>query len=326
MTAMKHPDNAATSYKLRLQTVPVAVGQPTTSTEKRSKIPGRSAWKVWTPEALLRAAFSSPSAALRQVASEIDGASASQVLNARMLVADIILHEQENGLSQERQQATNLALDPADTPRRFWILNLMFDETELPLNLDREGTGSRSFLASHSQLSIACEGFVKEFDFIRLPQALPRKTASSCMWGALGLHPRGLWPGNLLLQAEHVCFVVTCDPAAANLKLLKHLHAQLPQKRLLLPMLCTQHRNGNIVERATQLLGILPGSYCLAKCSSKGKFVKDWKEAVQRQLEQDLVIVDAVPPGLRGEWSEAERQASLTSCPRTGAARGPAES
>ena len=64
------------------------------SDEKRSKIAGSAGWKVW------RAAFSKPSAALRQVAQKIDGASPSHVMNARMFVADAILEIQRNGLQQ----------------------------------------------------------------------------------------------------------------------------------------------------------------------------------------------------------------------------------
>ena len=277
------------------------------SDEKRSKIAGSAGWKVWTPEALLRAAFSKPSAALRQVAQEIDGASPSHVMNARMFVADVILEIQRNGLQQQKGKATHLALSGA--PPRFWIQNLMFDETELNLKLEKEGPGAWSILASHAQLSIFAGQDVAEFDVIRLPQALPRKT-TSCMWSALSLQPGGLGPGNMCLQAEHMCILVTCDQAAANIKLLKHLHAQLPEKCLLLPMLCAQHRNGNVVERITQLLGILPGSYCLAKCSSNGKQFKDWKTALQKQLDQDLIVLSAVPPGLQAEWAVAERQAT----------------
>ena len=70
-------------------------------------------------------------------------------------------------------------------------------------------------------------------------------------------------------------------------------------------MLCAQHRNGNVVERVTKLLGILPGCYCVAKVCSKGKQFKDLKEAVRKQLQRDLVVMEAEPPGLQAEWSAA---------------------
>ena len=104
--------------------------------------------------------------------------------------------------------------------------------------------------------------------------------------------------------------LVTCDQASANMKLLRHLHATLPEPCFLLPMLCAQHRNGNVVERITKLLGILPGSYCFAKCSSKGRMFKDLKEAVKKQVQQDLIVLDAEPPGLQAEWSLSRVQAT----------------
>ena len=76
-------------------------------------------------------------------------------------------------------------------------------------------------------------------------------------------------------------------------------------------MLCAQHRNGNVVERITKLLGILPGCYCIAKVCSKGKQFKDLKEAVRKQLQRDLVVMEAEPPGLQAEWSAAREQAKL---------------
>ncbi|CAE7376508.1 unnamed protein product [Symbiodinium natans] len=261
------------------------------SEEKRLKVSGKGSWKVWTPEAVLRAAFSQPSAALRQVAAEIDGASPSQVQACRRLVSQVILKEQDKGLAQLKGQARALAIEGIKPA--FWILNLMFDETELEVNLDKEGPGAWSILASHSQLTVSFPGEhpeVRDFDFIRLPQALPRKTAS-CMWSALSLETGGLGPGNLFTQAEYPCVLVTCDQATANIKLLKSLHASLPKNCFLLPMLCAQHRNGNVVEQVTKLLGILPGSYCLAKTTSKGKLFSDLKKAVKRLADEN--------PGLR---------------------------
>ena len=78
---------------------------PMESSEKRAKVSGKGAWKVWTPEALLRAAFSQSSSALRQVANEIDGASAAHVLHARSFVSSMLLKKQEEGLAQELGQA-----------------------------------------------------------------------------------------------------------------------------------------------------------------------------------------------------------------------------
>ncbi|CAE7033967.1 unnamed protein product [Symbiodinium sp. CCMP2592] len=191
-------------------------------------------------------------------------------------------------------------------------MNLMFDETELELTLDGEGPGAWSILASHSQLSIGNgdSDSVQEFDFVRLPQALPRKTAS-CMYEALCQGEGSLAANSMSLQADYCCIIITCDQASANIRLLKHVHAVLPEKVYLLPMLCAQHRNGNVIERLTKLLGILPGCYCLSKCSQKGKLFKDWKQAIRTQLQDDLKILPAEPPGVQAEWAAARKQAQL---------------
>ncbi|CAE7460837.1 unnamed protein product [Symbiodinium sp. CCMP2592] len=282
---------------------------PMESSEKRAKVSGKGAWKVWTPEALLRAAFSQASSALRQVASEIDGASAAHVLSARTFVSSVLLKKQEEGLAQELGKARHCAVSESHNPPKLWILNLMFDETELDLSLNGDGPGSWSILASHSQLSFGSAGSMTEQDFIRVPQALPRKT-TACMWAALNLGAGGLGPGSFCTLADFPCLLVTCDQASANIKLLKHLHAVLPEQCFFIPMLCAQHRNGNVVERITKLLGILPGSYCVAKCTSKGKVFKDLREAVKQQIDKDLVVMSEEPPGLQAEWSSARKQAT----------------
>ena len=255
---------------------------------------------------MLRAGFSQQSAAHRQVAQEIDGASAAHVKASRAFVSQLILEAQRKGLQQEKDKVR--LHDSQDRPTQFWILNLMFDETELELTLNEDGPGAWSILASHAQLSVGFEGHAQDFDIIRLPQALPRKTAA-CMWSALNLEPGGLGAANLCLQAKFPCLLITCDQATANIKLLKHVHTILPQPVFLLPMLCAQHRNGNVVERITKLLGILPGSYCVAKCANKGKLLKDLKGAVRAELQDQLLVLDSEPPGIQAEWSVARRQA-----------------
>ena len=111
----------------------------------------RGSWKVWTPEAVLRAAFGQPAAALRQVACEIDGASAPHIHDCQLFVSSVILDEQEKAFEKIKQKAKHDS--QSGSPHSFWILDLMFDDTELELKLEGEGPGASSILASHAQPS-----------------------------------------------------------------------------------------------------------------------------------------------------------------------------
>ena len=269
--------------------------------ESRPKPKGRGAWKQWTPEALLRSAFGEATATVRQSAREIDGASAAHVIKARMFIAKCILDCQDSHVQSERNRLRQSGL-------LYHILNMMFDETELEVDLTEAGAASWSILASHSQLSIHAAGQDLEIDIARPPRALPRKTAS-CMWGALCLDDGGLRPGFIGSDAKFSAVLVSCDQHPANIRLLKHLHSVVPQNVFVFPSLCAQHRNGNVIERATKHLGILPGSFCVAKSAGRGKFLNDLKAAVRKVLVEKLVIMDSEPPGLQAEWAVARRQA-----------------
>ncbi|CAE7362190.1 unnamed protein product [Symbiodinium sp. CCMP2592] len=144
------------------------------------------------------------------------------------------------GLAQELGKARHCAVSESHNPPKLWILNLMFDETELDLSLNGDGKYDRTGFHSSSFCTLA----------------------------------------------DFPCLLVTCDQASANIK------------------------NGNVVERITKLLGILPGSYCVAKCTSKGKVFKDLREAVKQQIDKDLVVMSEEHPGLQAEWSSARKQAT----------------
>ena len=57
-----------------------------------------------------------------------------------------------------------------------------------------------------------------------------------------------------------------------------------------------QHRTGNVVERVTKLLGVLTGSYAVAKTH--------W--AREEVLTQRLQVFEEVPPGLEDEWASGQ--------------------
>ena len=77
---------------------------------------------------------------------------------------------------------------------------MVFDETELEINLHGYGIGAWSILASHAPRSFRVCGKTHDSDIIRLPVALPNKQATT-MRGAL-CTGEGLWPGLSEIKAK----------------------------------------------------------------------------------------------------------------------------
>lgn len=273
--------------------IPAEVGS------KRLVPKGRGQWKRWTCESVLRSAFASESMAARHVADQVDGGSAAHSILCKSYVANQILKGQQTGL--ERFIANHQPQEGRETIH-FALTNCIFDETELEINLHEYGLGEWSILASHSQMTFRANQQTYDFDVIRLPVALPNKQATT-MWPALCSGEGGLWPGLSLVPAKIRAVLVTCDAAPANLKLLGHLQPVLDPKTLLLPFLCLQHRTGNVIERATKLMGTLTGSYAVAKTLRSGAIVRRLTQNVKRVLTQTLQVTDQVPAGLEEEWA-----------------------
>ena len=173
--------------------------------EARPKPKGRGAWKQWTPEAILRAAFGEATATVRQAAREVDGTSAAHVIKARMFIGKCLLDCQAKHIQSEinRLRERGLLL--------YHIVNLMFDETELDVSLKQVGSASWSVLASHSQLSICAAGQNVEIDIAR-PLLVKRLSAcgARCAWtkAPLGLVSLGLQQSSLLCW----CRVTSMQP------------------------------------------------------------------------------------------------------------------
>ena len=274
---------------------------PVSSRASRSEVKGRGAWKKWTPDAILRAGFSPGSMSARDAASQVDGASAASTLAARLFVAECIEEGQTQHNSQSLHRLQHLC---KDDPLDFAFINLMFDETELELNMGVHGEAAWSVLASHGQITYCGRGEVIDMDGVRAPCILPTKKAVT-MWPVLSAGPCGLWPGVTSLNAKFRAVLVTCDAGPANLKLLKHLCTLLPPGIGVICTLCAQHRNGNVIERATKLLGILPGCFAIAKSMRQGSWMRTIGQKVQAVLASKLVILQEEPEGLEEEWARA---------------------
>ena len=103
--------------------------------DARPKPKGQGAWKQWTPEALLRAAFGEANATVRQSAREVDGASAGHVIKVRHFVSKCVLDAQAGHIQSGRQKLV-------ENRTLYHILNMMFDETELDVCLNQVGAAS----------------------------------------------------------------------------------------------------------------------------------------------------------------------------------------
>jgi hypothetical protein len=237
---------------------------------------------------------------IRHVAEQVDGGSASHAADCKFFASELIMRGQRDGLSKFLEEALK-DVGMFD----FALTNMIFDETELEMNLKSFGLGSWSILASHAQMTFCVNDQTHDFDFIRAPAAPPNKQATT-MWPALCAGEGGLWPGLSAVAARVRAVLVTCDAAPASIKLLSHLQSVLDQRTLLLPLLCLQHRTGNVIERVTKLLGVLTGSFSVAKTLRSGSVVKRLAGHVRDVLAENLQVFDRVPPGVVEEWAAGQ--------------------
>ena len=134
--------------------LPKSVERPT------GKVEGKGKWKRWTPDAVLRAAFSKENMSVRDVATGVDGASHKHASDCKLFVAELIMRAQRTGLAQFQEEAER----EGPQGMKFALLNMIFDETELDLNLPGFGPGSWPVLAC--QVSFHAGGQTHDFDVI----------------------------------------------------------------------------------------------------------------------------------------------------------------
>ena len=278
---------------------------PTDACEDRPRPKGKGQWKVWTPETMLRAAFAKEGLANRAVADQVDGASSAYARVCRSFMAGCLDRVQKAGWERCLKQAHQ----EAQGTLAYAISNMVFDETELEVFVEGFGPALWSILASHSQLTLSATGQGFDYDILRPPRAIPTKQAVT-MWPTLCEGLGGLWPSVSAIDANFKAILTTCDAGPANLKVLRHLMALAPDDVLFLPTLCAQHRNGNVIERVTKLLGILPGSFAVAKTMKAGAAIRQLSKALEKVIIETLVVRDEEPPGLQDEWAYGRRCAS----------------
>ncbi|CAL1159390.1 unnamed protein product [Cladocopium goreaui] len=230
---------------------------PSSLEGRRTATKGQGKWKQWTPDAVLRAAFASENMASRHVAGQVDGGSASHASECRFFAAQLVMTGQQRGMQIVVEKGKRTGL-------KFAMTNMIFDETELEVNLQSFGLGAWSILASHAQLTFGFSDEFQDFDILRLPVAIPNKKAST-MWPALCAGLGGLWPGLSTLPAKY--------------------------------------RTGNVIERITKLLGVLTGAYAVAKTLRSGVVVRKLVAEVRNILQEEMQILQRIPDGLAEEWA-----------------------
>ena len=262
----------------------------------RRSVAGKGKWKTWTAEAVLRTGFGSETATCRQLANEVEGASGNQARAARFVCANAVCVSQEQGCQK-------IVADSRSEPLRFFVRNLMFDESTFDLKIGRDPATSCSVLCSHAQWTMGfapnlgdSQHTVRDEHIVRSPEILAPMN-SATMWKALCDHPGGL--GTTEMVADRVCTLTTCDAHSANLKVLKHMDSVLHADHLFLPMLCTQHRNGNVVEQLTHLLGNLGGCFCVSRVLNGSTNYQALQKRVQKwgttQFMDSPFWVDSYP-------------------------------
>ena len=171
---------------------------PTDIKAARPRICGKGQWKVWTPEAILRAAFAKEVLPARAVAAQVDGSSGSYARETRSFIAASLDKEQKEGWARQVAQAQH----DAGGRLSYVLCNMMFDETELEVSVQDFGPGQWNILASHTQLTIAVsgEGSERDFDIMRPPMVIPTKQAVT-MWPVLCDGVGGLMPGVCEVEA-----------------------------------------------------------------------------------------------------------------------------
>ena len=235
---------------------------------------GRGAWKSWTPEAALRSGFSDEKGAYRQTASQVDGAGHTHAGSSRFVAAGATVCGQEKGLQEWKDASQSDGFV-------CFIHNMMFDESRFDLRpAGRGALESHSILCSHAQRTVITKSQeVLDEHLVRAPKSLCPMN-SSTMWRALSAGSGGYDEALSGFQSGFMAFRTTCDAHSANIKLLKFIGEKLPGPALMLPILCVQHRTGNVIEQVTKFLGNLGGIFCVSKVMAKSHLLAAVKNRV----------------------------------------------
>ena len=188
---------------------------------------GPGQYKVWTGEAICRAAFS-PAEATCRTKDKPDGGSASHGWGCDMITADLIETLQRKGAKRRRK-------DSLATPLDFYITNNMFDETKLYVAAPGgHRAKKRRTLAQGCQITFKKPGAeVEDVDIIRPPALVRRCTAAACA-GVMAqpTDPFGIAPdADEVPKAAFYGFLTATDSHSVNKLVAKWLAALVTERR-----------------------------------------------------------------------------------------------
>jgi hypothetical protein len=246
---------------------------------------GRSKFRRWTPEAILRAADMAPTAACRS--DRTHKASNRSFRLTRMVVADVVFEAQAQGLKAVCDASRS-------SPLEYWITNTMSDETKLPFG--KHTPRKRRCLAWHSQCTWRVADGDKDIDvdIIRPPRLLQAYTAANC-WDLLGEKndSASLCPeGDALPEAMYHARLTATDSHTVNKLVSKFAANELPENHFHVAAYCTQHRTGSVCEEVSKRWGLLSPAFCLATQLEHGDFIDSLRTSVVEVLRKFLHCVD----------------------------------
>jgi len=264
--------------------------------EKLAKVRGRGQWRMWTPEARLRAGFAT--ASLKETASQFAegagdaagrGRAPSSVHYNKNLVASVIEDGTTRGVTRLQERSL-------EDPLAFWITTSMFDETKLWYRLRRGGIRNWSTLAWHTVVTWrGSHGGVRDEDIVRAPACMKDYTARN-QWRVLTRDPiAGLRPTSAPV-ARFYGVNTSCDSHPVNKMALNRLRYELPPTTLMLVALCIQHKTGDAAADVSTALRIFTESWLAANTFAQGDFFSSLRDHVLAILHDDDKGLEVADP------------------------------
>ena len=130
-------------------------------------------------------------------------------------------------------------------------------------------------MTSHAVVHFDRDGITRREEVVSPPQVLEDGTAES-MWAALGRQI----PLHQLLDADLAALLCSPDSAKANVRLMGHMFALLPDNVLAMFLGCMHHQLGLVITPVTKELNMLCPAFCTAKQMQNGVLLSGMEDAL----------------------------------------------